>query len=780
MLRQFAVSLVLCLALAACGGGGSGSSLPRVSTTPTTTTAPQSVALSITIPAANGASSVLRRPRYVSASTQSATVAVNGGTPVLVALAAGSSNCVPATGGGRTCTATVSAPVGSDTFTEILYANATGTGTPLSQNTTTASIVAGKANTVSLTLDGVVAKLVLSLANTAPAVGTATTIGLTVNVYDVGNNLIIGDPFVNPITLKDSDTSGVTSFSATATTTTLTLNSPADAANITISYNGKALSNAVFTASATGVTPATVTLTPQNQTSGSVVFNDYTTFGYDNQRDVFNPNSTAITPTSLPHLAWQASLGDFNTQSQPVLATEISGHAGVLFVGGGSGNVYAYDALTGTRLWSHNFGQELFTCGGSSTAYFGIGGSVAYDASSKSIYVVGNNNAQANAQANNVLYHLDAATGNTLNQVSFASPSTAVGPTDLNFSHTSITLNNGIAYVGTGSTCDISSWRGRVVAVSVPAMTVSNTFFTTWGQGGNYGGGGIWGWGGVSLDANGNVLTGVGNADNNLPGNISAPFVSAPTEYSGYAETLLELDPSVTNVIASHHPIAPSVIGGAASDLDVQGTPLVFQPTGCGTMAALQAKSGMLTIYDESQISSGYAAQYQMAPTTSDDAYLGDPAYSPATNLVYADVASSTSPSLFPPGLIAINPGCGHPSVAWHAGFGTDSSGSATPRSVPAASAGGVVFAGSVDGDGGDVWAVNASTGDLLNGAKPLLVTSGNIRMPATIDGNWIFILDNNGNLYGLTIDPNYPTIAPKYHARDSRQLRRWGPNTRG
>ena len=158
-----------------------------------------------------------------------------------------------------------------------------------------------------------------------------------------------------------------------------------------------------------------------------------------------------------------------------------------------------------------------------------------------------------------------------------------------------------------------------------------------------------------------------------------------------------------------------------------------------------------------------------MSPTDSDDAYLGGPAFSPATGLIYAPVASSTSPTLFAPGLVAIDPGCGNPSVTWHAAFGSDSSGSGTPRSVPAVSAGGVVFAGTVNGSAGQVWAIDASTGNVLGGGNPLLQTSANIRMPATIDGNWVFVLDNSGNMYGLTTDTSYPAIQTKYRAPDAR-----------
>jgi hypothetical protein len=57
-----------------------------------------------------------------------------------------------------------------------------------------------------------------------------------------------------------------------------------------------------------------------------------------------------------------------------------------------------------------------------------------------------------------------------------------------------------------------------------------------------------------------------------------------------------------------------------------------------------------------------------------------------------------------------------------------------------------------------------------------LLQTSGNLRVPPTIDGNWVFVLDNSGNMYGLTIAPGYPTIHAKRRANDSRQRTYWEP----
>jgi hypothetical protein len=249
---------------------------------------------------------------------------------------------------------------------------------------------------------------------------------------------------------------------------------------------------------------------------------------------------------------------------------------------------------------------------------------------------------------------------------------------------------------------------------------------------------------------------------------------------------------------------------------------MLFTPSGagCDPMAAVQAKSGTIFFYDEARVGSGPVAQFQLAPSTYADGFIGGPSYSPVTNLVYVNVSSSNE-SLYPPGMVAIDPGCGHPSIKWHATFGPDSYAAGSlnypgqPRGIPAASAGGVVFVGTIctpSGNtcgattdsvarrgaaaatkngaaaqrkpliccapagtgGGALWALDASTGTVLNGGNPLIITPGPIRMAPTIDGNWLYVIDNTGDMYGLTIDPSYPSIEATMHSVDSRMLKVW------
>ena len=267
MRQRATVGLFLCAVFAGCGGGGSsGSSLqPQVLPTsvPSPATLSSKVAITIRIPPASSAgASAGRRPRYVSANSRSASIAVNGATPVVIDLSANSSACTPDSGAGRTCTISVAAPVGTDTFAETLFAGADATGGLLSTGKTSATVVAGKTNVVTLSLDGVIAALSLSVANATPLEGAPAQIPLTVNFLDASGASIIGnDPFVTPVTLTDSDVSQATSLSKT------TLTTPADAAALNIAYTGGKFSAAVIGASAGNVVAAGVTLTSQSSTT---------------------------------------------------------------------------------------------------------------------------------------------------------------------------------------------------------------------------------------------------------------------------------------------------------------------------------------------------------------------------------------------------------------------------------------------------------------------------------------------------------------------------------
>ena len=221
--------------LSACGGGGQISS--RASGIPPHTQR-VSVQLSIAIPP----SSVGRLPRYVSPATKSVRIVVTpaGGAAFAPVIA----NCA------ATCDAVVDAALGSDTFDLKLFDQQDAAGNVLSQGSVTQTIVEGTANTVRISLGGVVSKIVIAISpSTVSGAGSVT---VTVTAQDAAGRTIIGAvPYVNAISLTDTDSSGSTTLSTTSV--------PSPSTTVSLAYDGSASFNsAVIGATASGVPSANV------------------------------------------------------------------------------------------------------------------------------------------------------------------------------------------------------------------------------------------------------------------------------------------------------------------------------------------------------------------------------------------------------------------------------------------------------------------------------------------------------------------------------------------
>ncbi len=235
--KLFAV--LLCVAAwSACGGGGAAVA-PGGSTGTSPSTQSVKVTLTIVIPGKT-TSGLSRHLQYISSSTASASVSVNSGMPTTAPCS-------------TTCTLTVDAPVGSDTFAVSLY---DASSHLLSQGSAGATISGTAANTVNIAFGGAVATVVLSSAVSHLVPGSlATAATVSIVTKDADGNTIVGtDPYVHPISLADSDGSGATSLSATSIT------SPATS-SVTFNYTGAgalAGTSVTITPSATGA----VTLNP--------------------------------------------------------------------------------------------------------------------------------------------------------------------------------------------------------------------------------------------------------------------------------------------------------------------------------------------------------------------------------------------------------------------------------------------------------------------------------------------------------------------------------------
>jgi outer membrane protein assembly factor BamB len=443
-----------------------------------------------------------------------------------------------------------------------------------------------------------------------------------------------------------------------------------------------------------GATPSpspSPTATPASAT-------DWDTFGFDLQRSGYNPNETVVSPNNVGSLqqVWTYNVGSTMVH-EPVYAyaVNVGGQpTNVIYAGSLYGStMYAINASTGATIWSDPVPSSSYQCG-KSPSQFGIGETPTIDRGKNLLYF---------ADGQNQVHAVDLATG----REAAGWPLTIANYTpDHNFMHGGLTFNpaNGMLYAVTGSTCDISPWYGRIVAINTAGPSIAGQFFTMSGnstQGPS--GGGIWGPGGGSIDpSNNNVFIATGNADTSGSGPQNAT----------YAEQVLELSSTLGSILANNYPVnIPVIIGD--NDFDFGATPLIFQPAGCPSLVAAMNKSGMFELYDESSISSGPIQYIAMSIPTDRGSFVGVPAYDPATGYVYVGMPSTEGP--YTPGLAAFSMqgNCTlNPAPVWAASFGPDGAqGGQTPRS-PISIANGVVYVSNYTGD--TEYAFNAATGTLL------------------------------------------------------------------
>ena len=241
--RSLAASTVI--ALAACAG--------QSGTIPQAPHQDHAAAVQFNIKLPQSTHTSARKPAYISGATASANISVQQGT------ALPSSTTIKCST--TSCSGTVQAPIGTDTFTVSLLDQSSNV---LSKGQTSATIAAGQANTVNVTFDGVVNSLSISLPVNALTTGVSSSVGVVVSAKDAGNYVIIGaQPYDTPIALTLTDGSNSTSLSAAQ------VKSPEDA--IQLSYNGSSgFSGATISASVPGSSVTTVTATATTNGAGSL------------------------------------------------------------------------------------------------------------------------------------------------------------------------------------------------------------------------------------------------------------------------------------------------------------------------------------------------------------------------------------------------------------------------------------------------------------------------------------------------------------------------------
>ena len=406
---------------------------------------------------------------------------------------------------------------------------------------------------------------------------------------------------------------------------------------------------------------------------------DWDSFGFDLQRTGYNPLESTVGVNNVRTLQklWSVNVG-YAMVHEPVLASgvDVNGQAtNILYAGSGNGStMYAINASTGAIVWQMAVPSAGYRCYHQNLK-FSIGETPAIDRGKNLLYF---------GDGHNQVHAVDLGTG----KEAYGWPVTIADYTpDHNFMHGGLTYNpsNGLLYAVTGSTCDITPWYGRIVAINTNTPSVAGTFYTISGTSTpGDSGGGIWGPGGGSIDPNtNNVFVATGNADTS----------KGVAQNSGYAEQVIELSPTLSTIVASNYPPNIPEISGQ-DDFDFGATPLLFQTNGCPAMLAAINKSGMFELYDVGSISYGPIQFIAMSLPTNHGNFVGVPAFDPVTGYVYVGMPSSTG--IYKAGLAAfrMQSSCTlNPKPVWNKRFGPDAShaNALTPRS-PLSIANGVIY----------------------------------------------------------------------------------------
>lgn len=447
--------------------------------------------------------------------------------------------------------------------------------------------------------------------------------------------------------------------------------------------------------------------------SPSPAYTDWSTFGDTLSRSSYNPNETTLTPSNVHslHLTWSANLGAA-IDAQPIVATNVPVNgtpATVLYVGAENGMFYALSADTGAVIWSQQLGAVTTACLDLPGGKFGITGTATFDRTTNRVYV---------ADAKDNVHALDMQTGAEASGWPVNIDNQFID----NHVYGALTLNpaNGLLYVSTGSFCDKSPWNGHITSINTSTASVAAQFFPA----SPYTGAGIWGMGGAAVDASNDVYVGTGNTMN------------AQTGSSAYGDHLIQFTPDL-NVVAAN---SDAVSG---DDVDFGATPMLYQPPGCGLLASIKGKAGVLPTWNTSSIANAPLQSLVMAPNTTAGEFIGVTAYSPVTNLVYVGDPVGSAP--FTHGLVALAPQMDCTlSLAWQQTLGPGESSSVEDNDTPVVANGVVYFA---DGRNNEVYAFDAAGGTMLwNSANTI---GAPVMAAPTVDGR-LFIGSWDGNLYAF------------------------------
>jgi outer membrane protein assembly factor BamB len=448
---------------------------------------------------------------------------------------------------------------------------------------------------------------------------------------------------------------------------------------------------------------------------------DWSTWGNGPERQGNNPFEKAIgtgNASQLHHL-WSVDLGGYinaapiEAANMPVLGDQHD----LLYVGTERGEFYAV-TTDGQVVWHRNLGTHVANCPDTPDNTYGVQASAVFDRATNRVYAMG---------GAGYVYAMDAVTGAVL-------PGWPV-QMDTDPARNSVygapNLFNGFLYIATGSHCDQQPYHGHVTRVDVQTRAKVSWYTNGVGPTG-LGGGGIWGWGGVSIDPrDGNVYVATGN-------------IATNPENSPWGDSVVRLTSDLRFVSGKALPVH---IG----DDDLGSTPMLFQAPNCPPQLIVEQKNGTVHLFDRDNLAAGPRQTLTLSQGgdmvhggTPVHEFIGVTAYSPELNMVFVSNSTGIPNGYYTQGMVGyrINSSCALTKV-WNTTAGVKGYVVGTPTV-----ANGVVYY--ADGGHDQVHAFNARTGqELWNSGTD--VTRPMFTEPLVINGKlFMGAYDNKLHAWGI------------------------------
>jgi len=443
-------------------------------------------------------------------------------------------------------------------------------------------------------------------------------------------------------------------------------------------------------------------------------------YGHDGQLTNY-VRSDSLTAASAGRLklGWSKRL-DGAVVASPLYA-EVSGLGKIVVFETEAGTVYALRPSNGAVVWKRTLGTMKPAAG---CGTWGLSSTGVIDLQRGVVYAI---------SADGLLHALLLRTG--ADKAGWPIGITAAR-SDVEYVWGGLRLLKNTLYVPVASYCDGPDSagvpaEGRLVGVDVTHAAVAVTFDPVQGYGNL---GGIWGWGGVSVDPKGQTLfTGVGNST------VFDPRCGCEVDTVGLGDSLVKLTPSL-KLIGWNRP-KPYLSTG---DYDFGVSPLLFRPEGCPALAAANSKLGVMYVWNRGLLKNGPIFRKALGDGLAP--FVGQPSYAPPLRMLFESHVFVTSSGKKVGDAVAafsVEPKC-KLRLRWRTVVGV---GSEPPPLV----VGDVVVA--AGGDGGGYSALAARTGRALWRLK----TPNATLAPVIAAGGRVFAADFGGIARAFVVAPAKP-----------------------